>query len=145
MKRYKGILWILAFLPALTMLGSLILMNDQDDTSRRGMLSVFLLLLGVGQMVAFSFFIGFLPDSDSLALRMGALFFLVFIIIFVARMAEPYSAWLAAFATDDTARLRIILSVAGGVLCGVLYLLGFFIARKRRNHAEVSYENVNIR
>lgn len=146
MKRYRGLLWILTFMPALTMLGSLILMNDGDDTSRRGMLSILLLLLGVGQMVVFPFFIGFFPAYDGLALRMGALSFLSFTLIFVLRMAERYAAWIAVMATDETARIRIILSVAGGLVSVGLFLLGFLIARHRRkNRTEVSYENDAIR
>ena len=63
MKRHRGLLAI-SVLPALTMLGSLILMNDHNSASRRGMLSVFLLYFALAQLILFSFFIGYLPKTN---------------------------------------------------------------------------------
>ena len=41
MKRHFW-MWVLTLLPPVTMLGSLVLMNDNDATSRRGALSMVL-------------------------------------------------------------------------------------------------------
>lgn len=136
MKRNRLLIWVLTFLPSLMMLGSLALMNDGDSTSRRGMLSVFLLLLGVGQMVLFAFFVGFLPESNGLALRLGALFFLLFAAVFMLRMTDRYMEWISVIADDDVARLRVILSVIGGLASAGLFLLGFGMRYRKRKQME---------
>ena len=145
MKRHRGLLAI-SVLPALTMLGSLILMNDHNSASRRGMPSVFLLYFALAQLILFSFFIGYLPKTNQFALRLGCLYFFAFLILFMLRMAERYRDWLFGADDVDNVFFRIMLPLLAIAASAGLYLLGYAVPhRKRKKALELDYENDSFR
>ena len=132
MSRRKGLLLILTFLPALTLLGSVILMNDYNSASRRGMLSVALLFMSMAELILFSFFIGYLPKTNQMALRMGCVFFFLFLVLYLLRMGQTYNDYFSDVPHDEGTVRWIVYSLIAIMESGLLFVLGYFIPHKRR-------------
>ena len=112
MKRHFW-MWVLTLLPPVTMLGSLVLMNDNDATSRRGALSMVLFYAASAFLILFAFIIGYSPKTNQAALQLGGVCFL----------------------HDENAERLIIYSLIGFGVAVVFYLVGLLIPYRRRKRA----------
>lgn len=132
-------LTIMTLLPQLTMLGSLLLMNDNNPASRRGALSVVMFYAANAFLLIFAFFIGFLPKTNQTALRLGCVYFFLYAILYLLRMSERLSSWTSGQLQDQNAVQLIIYSMIGFGVALIFFLAGYLIPHRMRRKA---WENV---
>lgn len=134
MKRHFW-LWVPALVPPVTMLGSLVLMNDYDATSRRGALSMVLFYAASAFLILFAFVIGYAPKTNQAALRLGGVCFFLYAIIYLLRMSARMGDWIAGEVHDENAERLIIYSLIGFGVAIVFYFVGLLIPYRRRKRA----------
>lgn len=128
-------LWMITLLPPVTMLGSLVLMNDNNPASRRGALSMVLFYAANAFLILFAFIVGYAPKTNQAALRLGGVCFSLYAIIYLLRMSARLGDWIAGEAHDENAERLIIYSLIGFGVAVAFYLAGFLIPYKKRKKA----------
>lgn len=128
-------LWMITLLPPVTMLGSLVLMNDNNPASRRGALSMVLFYAASAFLILFAFIIGYSPKTNQAALQLGGVCFFLYAIIYLLRMSARLGDWITGEVHDENAERLIIYSLIGFGVAVVFYLVGLLIPYRRRKRA----------